>query len=125
MRRESRTEIAEPWLLVRTYSWIMVMTRPTSFGRFSSSGSICLRPSFASWLWAWAAALRTEMLLMCGDSVGVEFERMLPVVLITPLDFEARRSRARPFCCIRSACRRNRLSVFGSFSVLWKRRWDR
>lgn len=65
------------------------------------------------------------MLLICGDSVEVEFERMLLVVLMTPFDFEARRSRARPFCCIRSACRQNRLSVFGSLSVLWKSRWDR
>lgn len=62
---------------------------------------------------------------MCGDSVGVELERILDVVLITPFDFEARRSRARPFCCIRSACRRSRLSVFGSLFVLWKSRWDR
>ena len=96
-----------------------------SFGRFSSSGRISLRPSFASWLWAWAAALRTAILLICGDSVGVELRRMLLVVLITPLGFEASRSRARPFCCIRSVCKRNRLSVFGNFSVLWKRRWDR
>ena len=65
------------------------------------------------------------MLLMCGDSVGVELESILLVVLITPFDFEASRSRARPFCCIRSACRRNRLSVFGNFSALWKSRWDR
>ena len=58
------------------------------------------------------------MLLICCDSVGIDLERILPVLLITPLDFEARRSRDRLFCCIRSACRRNRLSVFGSFSVL-------
>ena len=62
---------------------------------------------------------------MCGDSVGAVLERILVVCLITPFDFEARRSRARPFCCIRSACRRNRLSVFGSLSALWKSRWDR
>ena len=62
---------------------------------------------------------------MCGDSVVAVSERILVVVLITPFDFEARRSRARPFCCIRSACRRNRLSVFGSLSALWKIRWDR
>lgn len=55
---------------------------------------------------------------MCGESVGVELDRVLPVVLMTPCDFEASRSRARPFCCIRSACRRNRLSVFGNLSVL-------
>lgn len=59
---------------------------------------------------------------MCGDSVGVALRRILPVVLITPFDFEASRSRARPFCCLRSACKRNRLSVFGNSSVLWKSR---
>ena len=62
---------------------------------------------------------------MCGESVGVVSDRVLLVVLMTPLDFEASRSRARLFCCIRSACRRNRLSVFGNLSVLWKSRWDR
>lgn len=65
------------------------------------------------------------MLLIYGDSAGVELERILLVVLMTPLAFEAKRSRTRPFCCIRSACRRNRLSVFGSLSMLWKSRWER
>lgn len=103
----------------------MVMIKPISFGRFSSSGRIDLRPSFASWPCAWAAALRTERLLKCGDSDEVELERILLVGLMTPFRFEARRSRAKPFCCIRSVCRRNRLSVFGSLSVLWKSRCDR
>ena len=103
----------------------MVRTRPTSFGRFSSSGRICLRPSFANWLWAWAAALRTEMLLICGDSVVVDLDRILLLVLMTAFDFEATRSRAKLFCCIRSACKRNKSSVFGNVSVLWKSRWDR
>ena len=58
------------------------------------------------------------MLLICGDSVGMEFERILPVLLITPLAFEAWRSRARPFCCIRFACVLKRLSVFGSLPEL-------
>ena len=62
---------------------------------------------------------------MCGESVEVELDRALLVVLMTPSDLEASRSRARPFCCIRSACRRNRLSVFGKLSVLWNSRWDR
>ena len=55
---------------------------------------------------------------MCGKSVEVELDRVLLVVLMTPCDFEVSRSRARPFCCIRSACRRNRLSVFRNLSVL-------
>ena len=65
------------------------------------------------------------MLLICGDSVVVDLERILLLVLMTAFDFEATRSRARPFCCIRSACKRNKLSVFGNVSVLWKSRWDR
>ena len=65
------------------------------------------------------------MVLMWGERVGVELERILLVVVITPLDLEASKSKVRPFCCIRSACRLNKLSVFGSLSVLWKSRWER
>lgn len=68
-----------------------------SLGRFSSCGSICFSPSFADWLCAWAAALRTERLLMWADNVGDDSESTRFVDLITPSDFLARRSRARPF----------------------------
>lgn len=45
----------------------------------------------------------TDMVFMCGDIDGDDPVNSLSVVVITPLDFKARRSIAKPFCCIRAA----------------------
>lgn len=100
--------------------------RPMSLGLFSSKGRICFRPSFPSCDCACAAALMTERVLIWVDVVGDGEEEMsLEVDFMTPCGFRARRSRARPFCRIRSAWNSNRVSVFGRVGALSKILWDR
>ena len=47
-RRDSITEVAEPWFFVRIYNCMMVSAKPTSVGLWSNKGRIFLRPSFPS-----------------------------------------------------------------------------
>lgn len=43
---------------------------PTSFGLFSNRGSICFKLAFPVSHFAWAAALRTERVLIAEEVVG-------------------------------------------------------
>lgn len=64
---------------------MMTRINPTSVGLFSSKGRIAFRPAISFSFWAWAAALRTDKVLVYDEMVGEgDFHRIDEVDHATP-----------------------------------------
>lgn len=103
---------------------MMTRSNPTSVGRFSSSGRMCLRLVFPDSSFACAAAFTTDKVLTKGDVVGEgDFKMMLAVECATPGYFCAWRSMAYLFRRNMLACVWKCFSVSFSFGTSSKSRW--